>query len=48
MFFFGQFFNVAKVVIVHRKEDLAKFGYKINLKVDIFKHRSIFEPCIEI
>jgi hypothetical protein len=36
-FFRGQFCDVAKVVIIsiHWLEDLAKFGYKLNLKVEI-------------
>jgi hypothetical protein len=40
MFFFGQFYDVAKVVIL--QEDLANFGYKLNMKVKVFKHPSIY------
>jgi len=47
----GQFCDVAKVLTIHRKI-LAKFGYKLNMKVKFFKHSSLFfchllEPCIE-
>jgi hypothetical protein len=31
--FLGQFFDVVKVVIIHPSSDLAKFGYKLNMKV---------------
>jgi hypothetical protein len=40
-FFFGQNCFVAKMAIIH-KEDLAKFGYELNMKCTIFKHPSIY------
>ncbi len=40
-FFVFQFCDVAKVVMIHI-EDLAKFGYKLNMKIETFKHISRF------
>ncbi len=50
--FWGQFCDVAKVAMIHSKEDLNKFGYNLNIKV-IIQNPSIFlatclEPCTEI
>ncbi len=39
--FFCQFCDVSKVTMISKK-DLAKFGYKLNMKVKFSKHPSIF------
>ncbi len=35
-------FKVAKVVIIIHQDDLAKFGYQLNMKFKKLKHPSIF------
>jgi hypothetical protein len=40
--FLGQFCDVAKVVIIHPSSDLAKFGYKLNMKVHYIKKETVF------
>ncbi len=33
---------IAKVAMIHKVEDLAKYGYQLNMKVKKWKHPSIF------
>jgi len=50
--FWGLFFDVAKVAMIHRKEDLDKFGYNLKMKVIIQNPSTslatCLEPCTEI
>jgi predicted site-specific integrase-resolvase len=39
--FFFQFFDVTEVVIIH-KDDLARFGYRLDMKVEKIQNISIF------
>lgn len=39
--YFNEFCDVMKMAIIH-KEDLSKFGYKLNMKGKIYNHFSIY------